>query len=422
MKKMMQILRDLTHLNRAVCSIGYDEAVNALREELPFRVFCVPSSHEHNGWVIPPSWDVVEAKIIKNGQTVYDGTAHPLGVIALSRQFQGVVDLEELRSHLHFDHRYDDAIPFHYRQQFRSWSRDWGFCIPKHLFDELTPGDYQVSIRTAETSGAMKILEYKHAGALDFTIVLGGNLDHAGVSNDGLAGCVVGLELMRRLQQRRTKLTYSLVLSPGIIGSEFYLAGLSHSERSQIIEGIFLEMLGSDTPLALQESRGSIVSTTHAIRASLDRLQVRYRSGPFGSILINDEYIWENYGIPMLSLSRFPYPEYHSSRDNINIIREASLEEAVDTLIGAIDELESSPIIIKKFEGNICLSNPKYDLYVDYGQVALGDTLSDHQHRMRNLMDFIPALNRPATVKAVTDYIGVPYSEGLAYLEKWAAC
>jgi aminopeptidase-like protein len=121
-------------------------------------------------------------------------------------------------------------------------------------------------------------------------------------------------------------------------------------------------------------------------------------------------------------LSRFPYPEYHSSRDNINIIREASLEEAVDTLLGAIDELESSPVIIKKFEGNICLSNPKYDLYVDYGQVALGDALSDHQHRMRNLMDFVPALNRPATVKAVTDYIGVPYSEGLAYLEKWAAC
>lgn len=417
---MMQVLQDLTPLNRAVCSIGYDEAVNALIEELPFRVVSIPSSRVHNGWVIPPSWDVIEAKILKDGRTVYDGAAHPLGVIALSLPFNGIVDREELRKHLYFDHRYEDSIPFHYRQQFRSWSRDWGFCVPKRLYDGLAPGDYTVSIRTSETAGCLKILEYKYPGDLDFTIVLGGNLDHAGVSNDGLAGCVVGLEVMRRLQDRKTKLTYSLVLSPGIIGSEFYLASLSRSERSWILEGVFLEMLGSDTPLALQEPRSGMVSLTQALRTSLDRLHLGYRTGPFGSIIINDEYIWENYGIPMISLSRFPYPEYHSSKDDCDIIREASLDEAVETLLGAIDELESSPMMIKRFEGNICLSNPKYDLYVDYGQIALGAELSEQRRRMRNLMDFVPALDRPVTVKTVTDHVGVPYEEGLAYLEKWA--
>ncbi len=223
---MMQILRHLTPLNRAVCSRGYDQAVDYLREVLPFRVIAVPSSCRHNGWVIPPSWDVEEARITKDGRTVYDGAAHPLGVIGLSKSFCGTVSLEELRRHLHYDHRYDDSIPFHYRQQFRTWSRDWGFCVPKRLFDQLVPGDYEVVIRTAEAPGTVKILEYKHAGALDFTIVLGGNLDHAGVANDGLAGCVVGLEVMRRLRDRETKFTYSLVLSPGIIGSELYLAGL----------------------------------------------------------------------------------------------------------------------------------------------------------------------------------------------------
>jgi len=47
MKTMMQILRDLTPLNRAVCSLGYDQAVDYLREVLPFRVISVPSSREH---------------------------------------------------------------------------------------------------------------------------------------------------------------------------------------------------------------------------------------------------------------------------------------------------------------------------------------------------------------------------------------
>ena len=416
----MQILRDLTPLDRAVCSRGYDRAVEYLCEELPFRMISIPSSFQHNGWVIPPSWDVEEARIVKDGHTVYNGANHPLGVIALSSSFSGKVSLEVLKSHLHYDHRDPDSIPFHYRQQFRSWSRDWGFCLPKRIFDQLVPGEYEVIIRTAETPGAMKILECKHQGALDSTIVLGGNLDHAGVANDGLAGCVVGMEVLRRLQGRRTKFSYKLVLSPGIIGSELYLAGLTQVERRQLLEGIFLEMLGSATPLAVQDSRRDMVSTLHALRGSLDALGLPYRTGPFESIIVNDEYVWENYGIPMLSLSRFPYPEYHSSRDNVEIIREESLNDAVEALIGTVERLEASPIVLKKFVGNICLSNPQYDLYVDYGQIALGDSLSEQRRRLRHLMDFIPALDRPVSVKALADHIGLEEGEALEYLGRWA--
>lgn len=417
---MMQILRDLTPLNRAVCSVGYDQAVEYLREVLPFRVISVPNSREHNGWIIPPSWDIEEARIVKNGSTIYDGTIHPLGVIALSRSFCGTVSLDELRRHLHYDHRNEDSIPYHYRQQFRSWSRDWGFCIPKRLFDQLTPGDYEVIIRTREAPGTLKILEHQHRGSLESTIALGGNLDHAGVANDGLAGCVVGIETLRRLQGRKTRFTYSLILSPGIIGSEFYFAGLSASERSRILEGIFLEMLGSATPLAIQESRRDRANTLHALKASLDQMGLSYRTGPFESIIVNDEYVWENYGVPTLSFSRFPYPEYHSSLDNIGMIREESLNEAVDALIGAIDRLEASPIVLKKFEGNICLSNPIYDLYIDYGQIALGDKLSDRARRMRSLMDLVPALDRPVSVKVLAAQVGLPEDSALEYLQRWA--
>jgi aminopeptidase-like protein len=180
-------------------------------------------------------------------------------------------------------------------------------------------------------------------------------------------------------------------------------------------------MLGSDTPLAVQESRRSMVSTLHALKASLDHLGLPYRTGSFEGIIVNDEYIWENYGIPMLSFSRFPYPEYHSSRDSMEIMKEASLNEAVDALMGTVDRLEASPMVVKKFEGNICLSNPQYDLYVDYGQIALGDELSDQRRRMRCLMDFVPALDRPVSVKAVADHVGLPEKETFDYLQKWAA-
>ncbi len=78
-------------------------------------------------------------------------------------------------------------------------------------------------------------------------------------------------------------------------------------------------------------------------------------------------------------------------------------------------------MVVKKFEGNICLSNPRYDLYVDYGQIALGDTVSDHRRRMRRLMDFVPTLDRPVSVKAVADHVGLPENDTLEYLQRWAA-
>ena len=104
----------------------------------------------------------------------------------------------------------------------------------------------------------------------------------------------------------------------------------------------------------------------------------------------------------------------------MDIIQEDRLEEAVSALMGAVDILESSPIVNKRFSGNVCLSNPKFDLYVDYGQVALGDTLSEQKRKMRHLMDFIPALDRPMSVRAISDHIGLPEPDVLAYLQRWA--
>ena len=231
---MMEILRDLTPLNRAVCSLDYDRAVKYLNEILPFRTISVQESKQHNGWVVPPSWDVLEARIEKNGQTIYDGTTHPLGVIALSSNFEGIGEPRRA-----YASTCTTIIAIPTRSRFTTGSSSEAgaatgdsACRSGFMINSAR-AITRVLIRTTEAPGEMKILEYTHSGSLGFTIALAGNLDHAGVANDGLAGCVVGLEVLRRLQGRSTKFSYSLVLSPGIIGSELYLAGLSTTERGR---------------------------------------------------------------------------------------------------------------------------------------------------------------------------------------------
>jgi len=420
MNRMLKILEDLAPLNRVICSSDYDRTIEYLQDLLPFKVIEHSSHDEYNGWVIPPKWDVKQAIIIKDGKVIYDGQWHPLAVIALSASFKGTVSHAELKRHLYYDHRYDDSLTFHFRQQFRSWDRDWGFCVPKTFYDSITDGEYEVIIETEEGEGILKIVEYTHQGELDESIAIYANLDHPGVVNDGLAGVAVGIELFRRMAVRKTKFTYRLVLAQGIIGSEYYLGKGNIEERIKILECVCLWMLGSHTGLALQESRGACSNIEHAMARTIEDRGISCRHGEFESIIINDEYIWEAYGIPTCSLSRVPYPEYHSSRDNITIISDECLEEAVGVLEGALELLESTSLVYKKFEGNICLSNPRYDLYIDPGQVAFGDHPSEERKKLRLLMDLIPTLRRPTSIMSLAERVGISEVTAREYLNRWA--
>jgi aminopeptidase-like protein len=417
---MRDIIHDLTGLNRVFCSAGYDRAAEYLGQLLPFSVRTFGASAERNGWAIPPRWDVTEAYIKKDGRLLFDGTLHPLRVIALSIAFEGTVPVEELKKHLYFDARYEDAVPFHFRQLYRSWDRDWGFCVPKTFYDSLGPGEYEVVIRTEESDGELKLLEYTKPGALDHTIMFAAHLDHPGMANDDLAGCAVGVELMRRLAERDTKFSYSLLLHQEVIGAEYYLASLGTEDRMNIIEGCFLEMLGTETAFGLQAPMRGTAHIEAALRHSLKGIGAQHRSGSYGSIVINGEYVWQSYGIPMASLSRYPYPEYHTDRDNESIISDAALDESLSVVVNAIEYLESSPVLVKNFEGTVCLANPEYDLYVDPGQAAFGGgDPHDRTMRLRFVMERIPAMEGPVPVRRIADEAGLPVGDVYEYLERW---
>ncbi|HOX24967.1 MAG TPA: DUF4910 domain-containing protein [Candidatus Krumholzibacteria bacterium] len=421
MSSMLGLIRKLAPLRRIIAAPDYDKAVAHLRNLLPFEVREYKAGRPHNGWVIPPRWEATEAVIRRGGEVVYDGLQHPLGVIALSAPFVGRVSLAELRSHLHYHHGHPEAIPFHYRQQFRSWRRDWGFCVPRRLYESLAEGEYEVRIQTVEAPGRLKVLEYEHRGRLDATIVIGADLDRPGVANDGVSGCAVGIELMQRLRGRSTKFSYRLVLVPGTIGSEYYLGRSPARRRAPLFEGVFLEMLGTPTPLALQRARGGAGAFGAGLARALAATGAGHRIGDFESVLINDEHVWEAYGIPMCSLSRFPYPQYHCSLDDAGAITEEALAEAAAVLVSGVDDLETTRLVTRRFTGTVCLSHPDYDLYVDPGEAVLGTAAGEEVLRLRRLMDLVPGLERPTTTRELAVRVGLPEAEVAAYLERWAA-
>lgn len=411
-----QIVKDLWKLNRNFSSSDYDASLAYLSQILRFDTHAFPAKEHLNGWVIPPKWDLKSAVIRYQGQLIF-AAQHPLQVIGLSAPFRGVVSREELVKHLHYDRRDPQATPYHFRQNYRPWERDWGFCVTKEFYDALPEGNYEVEIVTEESADALKVLSYTKAGTHPETFTFVAHLDHPGMANDDLAGVAVGVDLFTRLSDRPTKYTYQLVLVQEMIGSAFYLGKLPNL-REHLLESCFLEMLGSETEFALQNSyKGETL-----LEATLGRLlQNRpHRVGPFRSIICNDEPVWESYGIPMASLSRFPYPEYHSDKDNLSIISRDALEDAIQLLELLVDELDQATLVRKKFEGVPALSNPSYDLYVDPGQPAFGTVGDEQNKRLRLLMDLMPLYPKKRFVEQMAVDVGLSREDALAYLRRWA--
>lgn len=418
---LWQTTQQLFPLRRYFVSPDYDRALELLGRHLPLRIHEFSPDRPLGGWTIPPSWDYTRATISRQGRRLYDAGPHPLRIIALSTAFTDRVSREVLRQHLHYDRRHADWVPWHFRQLYRPWDRTWGFCVPQTFYDALEPGTYDVAIETIERPAPLKVADCTLPGRRRETVLLVAHLDHPHMANDDLAGVMVGLRLMQLLGQRPRCFSYRLVIVQEIVGSEYYLARMAaEHELEHFFAGLFLEMLGSDTPLALQLAHGDNGVLEDALRGAVQAAGLPLAQGPFRSIVGNDEINWESRGVAMTSLSRFPYPQYHSDQDDLSIISPERLEESARVVAEALERFDDQRWLEKRFAGCLCASHPDYDLYVDAGQPAFDGRPPAEIANLRRLMDAIPIqLNRPRTVGQLAAAFDLPEAVAAAYLRRW---
>lgn len=421
--KMYELLKKIYPHRMSPNSPGLDAVVDILKEELPFEVREYQGGREHNGWFVPLSWHPVKAEIRKGGKLIYDGMSHPLGVIGYSRSFKGKVSLEELKKHLFHHPKFHDALVYHCDLFYKSGQKNWGFCMPYNAVKALKPGTYEVELTTVHAPGTMKVADYLLPGDSTDTIVLNSHTCHAGQANDDVAGLVVAVEVMKRLAKRKQRrFSYRLIAAPEHFGTVFYLADLPEKTRKTFRAAMFLEMLGNDNRLALQESFTGEAEIDRAAHHHLRHNSPDYFSDKFRTIVGNDETVWEapGYEIPTISLSRFPYPEYHSSRDTHEIIRADKLEDSANAVLGIIDVFETNRAMKRKFTGLIALSNPKYDLYISQADPSIRPTIPADQLRWNRLMDYIPRyFDGKHTVLDVAVKHELPYHLVLDYVRRF---
>jgi len=420
---MLEVIKKIYRLPLAPVSEGADRAVAILCRELPFKVHKFPSGAEYNGWIVPKKWKPVKAEIFKGSKKIYDGMAHPLGVIGYSTSFVGQISLPELKKHLFYHPDLPRALVYHCDYYYKTWKRDWGMSVSYNFFKKLKPGRYQVNLQTVFEEGSMKVLDYFLPGRSKETIILNAHDCHAGQANDGPSGIAVGIELMRELKKlKNRRYSYRLIIAPEHLGTVFYLAKIPAKERRTFKYAIFLEMLGNKKRFALQESFSGQSLLDRAAHHYLKHHFPNYHGAPFRKIVGNDEIVWEapGYEIPCISLSKAFHKEYHSDWDDERIVTEKGLREAAEAVKGIIKILETNGALRRKFNGLMALSNPKYDLYIPAGDPSIRQKISKQQNKMSHLMHHLMRYFDGRTeILDIAEKYDIDYETLYRYLERF---
>jgi aminopeptidase-like protein len=367
--RMRDLLVELWPLHRTLSCAGTDEALEMVGAYIGDDRYKTHEFAPHSDaltWRVPERFEVSEAWLEIAGERVADFAENPLHLLSYSLPQRIDGRLADIRDHLWTRPDRPNAIPW----EFKYYERSWGFCV-RHADLERFDDDAPVKgvIDTSFEDEPLRLAEFYLPGTSDQDVLFMTNVCHPMQVNDSLAGLVVGAELARRLADLpQQRLGFRLLVVPETIGTICWFDRFPEAVK-KIKHAWFCEMVGHDNSFILQHSRqGSDALIDRAFLTVLADHEAhgRSRTGSFREVVASDELVSNGPGfdIPTPSLTRWPYPEYHTSDDNPNIVRAENLEEALDVCAGVVEALEANYVPSRTFKGPVMLS--RYDLWVDW--------------------------------------------------------
>jgi aminopeptidase-like protein len=395
---MKQIISDLFAFDRQLISSGYDSALEYIKMLIPLSIIKIDSGKKVGDWTVPPEWVVKDAWVKFDGKKILDYKKDPLCLSVYSIPVNKTMKLEEFKTRLFTSDERPDA--FEYTSYF--YERDWGFSIPKNRIPELKEGDYEVFIDSEFRQGTMKIGVHTIIGKTDREVLLFAHLDHPYQANDNLSGVATLIDLTKFLKNRFEH-TIKIIFCPETIGS---IAYAETQDISKVDFVIALDAVGNDNILTIQNAYDKTARINACMHQATISQGADFRKGEFRYVLGSDEYYFNDpkVGIPGVFISRVPYPEYHTSDDRPEIIKDEKLKEVQRVILRAIEIYEKDYIPKLKIKGVVMRS--KYGIQAQDRLMNLQiDKLFFSMDGKRYLTDLISQL-------------GISFDNAYAMLEK----
>jgi aminopeptidase-like protein len=340
MRDYLDLLGRLHPLHRTLVSDDTDRAVEMIVEFLRGRlglpddqvvVHSFASGEELSTWIVPQKYTLRDFGLRQRGpseRVLVDPRDTSLAVADYSQPVDREMGWDELEPHLFYSERCPEAIPFVFKFFYRP---NYGFCLPKTRFDAIDRRQrFHARIDSTFTPGHLRCLEVVLPGRSDDSILVMSNICHPHQVNDSITGAINALMLIEHFLKRPTRHTLRFGFWPETIGAMAYFS--RYRARPNLFRwALFTEMIGTPGPHALQLSRQETTLLDRIADYVLRRrVGDAYHSGRYTTVLRNDERISNgiNLDIPSISLSRYPYREYHTSLDTPAIIRPELLSES----------------------------------------------------------------------------------------------
>jgi aminopeptidase-like protein len=323
---------------RSITGDGVRQTLHDLAERIPLELHEVASGTQVLDWTVPDEWNISDAYIAApDGRRVVDFRESNLHVVSYSEPVRETLALDALRPRLHVHEHEPTWIP--YRTSY--YSRTWGFCLSQEQRDALQDGAYDVVVDSTLQPGSLTYGECYLPGESEDEILLSTHVCHPSLANDNLSGIVVLAELAAALASEPRRHSYRLLFVPGTIGSITWLA--RNEERvSRVVGGLVVACVGDSGPLTYKRSRRA--------HATIDRAGSHVVSQLGGRVLDFIPWGWDerqfnspgfDLAVGCLTRSREgEFPEYHSSADDLDLIRSDHLEESLRAALAIVEVAE----------------------------------------------------------------------------------
>ena len=338
-ERMYDLATRLFPICRSITGDGVRETLGAIGEGIPLELHEVPSGEQVLDWTVPDEWNIHDAYIATSaGERVVDFRESNLHVVGYSEPVRTELTLDELRPRLHVHPEQRDWVP--YRTSY--YSRTWGFCLSQRRLDELADGTYEVVVDSTLAPGSLTYGECFVRGATEDEVLLSTHVCHPSLANDNVSGIVLLAELGAALAARPRRLSYRLLFVPGTIGAISWLAR-NEGRIGRVCAGLVVACVGDRGVLTYKRSRRG--------DALVDRAGAHIVGRADGRVLDFVPWGWDErqfnspgFDLPVGCLTRSlegEFPEYHSSADDLDLIRPEFLSESMDAALAIVDVLEN---------------------------------------------------------------------------------
>jgi len=341
-ERAMQLIRDIYPICRSITGAGVRETLAHVARHVPLQCFEVPSGTPVFDWEVPREWIIRDAFIADSqGRRVVDFRQHNLHVVGYSIPVRARMSLAELRPHLHTLPERPEWIPYR-----TSYYRDsWGFCLAHRALQALPEGEYEVVIDSELRAGSLTYAEAYVASLSESEFLIHTHVCHPSLCNDNASGIAVVAVLAAELAKQRPQLSYRFVFAPGTIGSITWLARNQH-QLTRIRAGLIVGLVGDAAPLTYKRSRRGNAEIDHIAAGVVREIDPNARVREFSPYGYDErQYCSPGIDLPVGRLTRSPndeYAEYHTSADNLDLIRPHALAESLFALTRVIERVDSN--------------------------------------------------------------------------------